>query len=121
MEEKQKTLKQEAQEYEPPLTLNVADLEIVPIGTVYIKEKESKDKDEKPFSYKFFELAGKEYRVPNSVLEKIQEMLRLRPNMKYIKVTKSGSGLATRYKVDIVNDSSSNKEEEKPVETVKID
>ncbi len=42
---------------------------------------------------------GKEYRVPNSVLEEIQKIISLKPEVKYIKVEKSGSGLATRYKV----------------------
>jgi hypothetical protein len=81
------SLKDTALAYEPPQTLNIADLEKVPI-------------DIEEFSYKYAKLNNKEYRIPNSVLEEIQTILKLKPTVAFVKVTKTGSGLATRYKVN---------------------
>lgn len=96
------SLKQTAQDYESPLTLNIADLSSVPIDEVEILEGENTNNDGEKFQYKFFILDKKEYRVPNSVLEEIKKILNLKPDVKHVKVEKSGSGLATRYKVEVV-------------------
>ena len=96
------TLKQSAAAFEPQLTLNVADLDKVPID-VELFEKESKDSEGKPFKYKYINLNGKEYRVPNSVLEELQTILKLKPSVQFVRVKKSGSGLNTRYKVEEAN------------------
>ena len=94
------TLKEEAQAYEPQQTKNIADLEVVNIDEVNVLEsEEKKDKDGKPFRYKYFVKDGEKYRVPSSVLEEIQSILEVKPKTKFIKVTKSGSGLNTKYKV----------------------
>lgn len=96
------TLREEAMAYEPPQTLNIADLEKVPVS-VEIFEKESKDADGKPFKYKYAVFNDEEYRVPASVLEKIQTILKLKPQVEHVKVKKSGSGLGTRYKVEALD------------------
>lgn len=103
MEEQQKSLREEAMAYEPPITLNVADLSEVSLDEMKIQSKESKDSEGNPFTYKYFVLMGKEYRVPNSVLEEIKKILKLKPDVKKVKVKKSGSGLATRYEVDAID------------------
>lgn len=93
------TLKEIALAYEPPQTLNIADLDEVPIDLqVYGATKKNAEGEE--FSYQYAKLNNKEYRVPNSVLEEIQKILKLKPEVKKVKVTKSGTGLATRYRVD---------------------
>lgn len=94
------TLRETAQAYEPPQTLNIADLDSVPLDTLEIKEKESKDNAGMPFRYKYFEKDGREYRVPNMVLEEIQTIIKLKADVKNVRVKKSGSGLQTRYKVE---------------------
>jgi len=96
------TLKEAAMAYEPPQTLNIADLESAPID-LQIYEKEAKNADGETFKYKYAELNGKEYRVPNSVLEEIQTILKLKPEVTKVKVKKSGSGLGTRYKVEALD------------------
>lgn len=96
------TFKQEAQNYEPPQTLNIADLDKVPIDAE-VFEKESKNSEGEPFKYKYAVFNGKEFRIPNSVLEELQTMLKLKPTIQFVKVKKSGSGLGTRYKVEEVN------------------
>lgn len=96
------SLKEEAMAYEPPQTLNIADLDKVPVE-IQVFEKESKNADGEPFKYKYAELNGKQYRIPSSVLEEIQTILKLKPSVKTVKVKKSGSGLGTRYKVEALD------------------
>lgn len=92
------SLKDEAKAYEPKQTLNIADLDRVDLSFP-VEDRIGKDKDEKEFKYKVMVANGFEYRVPNTVLEKIKEMLDLKPDLKAVKVEKSGSGLNTRYAV----------------------
>jgi hypothetical protein len=101
MEEQQKTLREEALAYEPPQTLNIADLTEVSLDEIKISEKEGKNADGEVFTYKYFVLDGKEYRVPNSVFEEIKKILKLKSDVKKVKVKKTGSGLATRYEVEV--------------------
>ena len=96
------TLKDEAKNYRPAITLNITDLDRVSL-TFPVVDREGKDKDGEPFYYKAMIVNGMEYRVPNSVLEKIQEMLELKPDLEFIQVTKTGTGLGTRYSVRKVN------------------
>lgn len=93
------TLKEEAQAYEPPITKNVTELEVVRTD-LNILEKESENSEGKKFKYKYFVQDGQEYRVPNSVLEQLQTMLKANANLKIIQVTKTGEGLKTKYKVE---------------------
>lgn len=96
------TIKEEAQAYVPPQTLNIADLPEVPINELQVLEDEAKDADGIPFNYKYFELNGNKYRVPNKVLEEVKKMLKLKPDLAKIKVKRTGSGLGTRYEVEAV-------------------
>lgn len=93
------TLRQEALAYEPQQTLNIADLEVVPVD-IEVFETEKVNGDGEKFSYKYTEMNGKQYRIPNSVFEEIQTILKLKPEVTRVKVKKSGSGLSTRYKVE---------------------
>jgi hypothetical protein len=97
------TLRQEAEAFQPPQTLNIADLESFPLDIqIYESEEKENDRGEK-FKFKYAELNGKKYRVPASVVEEIQTILKLKPTVKTCKVKRSGSGLATRYKVEAVD------------------
>jgi len=107
-----KSLKESAQEYEPKLTLNIADLDKVDISFP-MGDRTSKDKDGKDFSYKVMIANEQEYRVPNTVLEEIQKILKLRPDAKFVSVTKKGAGLNTSYSVELIEDA-----EPKVTETV---
>lgn len=92
------SLIQEALAYEPPKTLNVADLPLVSTD-VQIYDREGKDGDGKPFKYKVIELNGEEYRIPGSVLSSLKSILEEKPTLKTFKVKKEGSGLNTKYTV----------------------
>jgi len=96
------TLKEQAIAYEPPQTLNVADLDEVPVE-LELMDREGKDQTGETFKYKVVELNGKEYRVPNPVLEEIQTILKLKPSVTKVKVNKTGTGVATRYKVEALD------------------
>ena len=91
-------LKETAKEYVPKQTLNVTDLESLPLN-LEVEDGEGMDKDGKPFEYKFVVIDGQDYRVSNKVLEDIQTLLTAKPTLEKVKVTKTGSGVATRYKV----------------------
>lgn len=96
-----KSLKDEAQAYEPKQTLNIADLDKVDIS-LPIEDRSGTDSEGKPFDYKVLVVSSHEYRVPNTVLEEIKKILELKPDVKFVKVTKTGSGLATRYSVKVL-------------------
>jgi|TARA_R100000656_G_scaffold43358_1_gene35876 hypothetical protein len=102
-EEKKKmaTLKEEAMAYEPKQTLNIADLPEVSVN-LELFDGEGTDKNGDMFKYKYTKLEGKDYRVPVTVLEEIQKILKLKPEVEKVKVTKTGSGMATKYSVDVI-------------------
>jgi len=96
------TFKEEAKAYELKQTLNIADLDRVDLSFP-IEERTGTDENGKEFSYKVMIANSTEYRVPKSVLEEVQTILTLKEDVQFVKVSKSGSGLATKYKVSVVN------------------
>ena len=96
----QKTLGQTAEEYQPTKTLNVTDL---PNGIVNVmdktEERSGTDREEKAYYYTVIIREGKEYRIPKTVIESIQDYLLEMKAITEFKVTKSGEGKATKYKV----------------------
>lgn len=93
------TLKEEAINYQAPQKLNIADLSEVPTDIEVLTNTGTNDKGEE-YSYKYASINGNEYRIPAPVLEQIKAILKLRPDVKKIKVHKTGSGLGTRYSTD---------------------
>ena len=91
-------LREEAENYESPKTKNVTDLEAVSLDQD-ILEREGTRKDGSIFKYKVVVIGGEDYRVPNSVVEQIQTILKVKPELKTIKVTKKGENLNTQYTV----------------------
>jgi len=93
------SLKETAKEYSPKLTLNIADLDKVDLSFP-MEERTGTDKEGKAFDYHVMIANNQEYRVPNTVLEEIQKILKLKPDAKFVKVSKKGSGLNTSYSVE---------------------
>lgn len=97
-----KTLKEAAENYEPLKTANIADLEKFDISEP-IEDREGEGKDGKVFKYKVLVRDGKDYRVPNTILETLQGILAA--NAKHNKVVtnfsveKTGEGMNTKYQV----------------------
>ena len=92
------TLKETAQAYEPPQTLNIAELDKISVS-IELFDGEGTDKDGEVFKYKFAKIDGKEYRVPGSVLGQIKVILQKMPHITFVTVVKQGTGMNTRYQV----------------------
>ena len=92
------TLRESAQAYEPPQTLNIADLDKIPID-LELKDGTGKDKEGQEFKYKYAEIEGKQYRVAGSILGGIKAILQKVPNLQFVQVIKQGQGMNTRYQV----------------------
>lgn len=93
-----KTIKEEAMAYSPKKTKNVADLAFVPISMI-IQQRTGKDKDGKEFNYKVIVQDGEEYRVPETVLGDLKNILVVKPKLSAFKVIKTGTGMNTNYTV----------------------
>jgi len=94
----QKTLKTEAQAYESHSVGNIAELPKVSTELV-VEDREGVNDEGKTFQYKIVSIEGQDYRVPNSVLKSLKAILEDNPNLKFFKVKKTGTGLATEYTV----------------------
>lgn len=92
------TLKEEAQKYEPPQTLNIADLDKIPIN-LDLKDGTGENKKGETFTYKYATVEGKDYRVAGSILGGIKAILGKMPNLEFVAVIKQGEGMNTRYTV----------------------
>ena len=91
-------LKQEAKNYEPKVTKNIADLEKVPIN-MEVKSKTVSEGTADEFTYNYIEVEGEEYRVPASVLKSLKAIIEEKPDMAIFKVVKKGEGMKTEYTV----------------------
>ena len=92
------TLGQTAEAYEPQKTKNVTELPSISLSEP-IEERTGTDKEGKEFHYKVLIRDGVEYRVPNTALEGIQNLLEEMPKLTEVKVTKKGEGMNTKYSV----------------------
>lgn len=92
------TIKEQAMEYEPQQTHNIADLKEVEVNHV-LEDREGKDGEGKTFRYKVVVIDGEDYRIPNKVLGDLKAILEKKPDLKKFAVTKKGQGLQTQYTV----------------------
>ena len=92
-----RSLKEEAQDHEPCLLKNVAELKVFDINIPSHTFKGT-DSDGEPFSYKYIQdKDGVKYRVAGVVLGQIKDFLEVNPNQTLFSVKKTGEGLKTRY------------------------
>ncbi len=95
----QKTLKEEAQAYEPQQkTKNIAELDRVSTALV-VEEDSFLDNEDKEVKIKVVTVDGEKYRVPVSVLSALKVMMEDNPSLENFKVKKTGEGMDTRYTV----------------------
>ncbi len=92
------TLREEAQAYEPPQTLSIADLEKVQID-IELKTGSGTDNKGETFTYKYCDVGGKQYRVPGKVIGDIKAIIKKLPYIKFVSVLRQGAGMNTRYQV----------------------
>lgn len=91
------TLKKEAEDYKPEQTKTIADLDSVPIDIEFHKNETREKQDGSKYKISYIVYEGEEYRVPNSVLEQIQKIIKVKPKTTKIQVVKEGEGLKTSY------------------------
>lgn len=92
------TIKDEALAFMPKQTKNVADLPQLDVNATLLDGKGTDDTGQE-FKYKYVDVNGQEYRVPNVVIGNIKDLLEMNPALKLVKVSKKGQGLQTRYTV----------------------
>ncbi len=85
-------IKETAKAYEPKQIKTIADLEVVSLEDLDVKENTSSE-----FPYNFVVVDGVEYKVPLTVLADLKEILKEKPNLQTFKVNKEGEGLKTKY------------------------
>ena len=92
------TLGQEADKYEPPKTKNISELEKVSVNAE-VEEREFTKEDGTSFKVKVIVVDDEDYRDPKSVLKALKTIREEKPELKFIKVKKTGEGLKTEYTV----------------------
>ena len=91
-------LNEEAKNYEAPTMKNITDLESLPTD-LEVTEETFKEGTEDEFKVRVIRVGDETYRVPVSVLKSLKAILEVKPDLKMIKVTKSGTGMNTEYTV----------------------
>jgi len=91
-------IKEAAEKHEPKKTKVVSDLEVVRMDSE-IKEETAQDEKGVDFTYSYITVNGVKYRVPDSVLNSLKIIIAASPNITSFKVTKTGTGMSTRYTV----------------------
>ncbi len=92
------SLKEQAKQYEPKTTLNIADLDKIPLN-LDVKTGQGKTKEGEEFKYLFAEIDKKEYRIAGTILGGIKALIKKMPNLEFVSVIKTGMGRDTRYQV----------------------
>lgn len=93
------TLKDTAQGFIPKQTKNIAELDVVSIDSEVFNDGLGIDNDGKEFRYSYIKLNNEEFRIPNSVLGQLKDILEETPKLIKFKVKRTGEGLKTRYTV----------------------
>ncbi len=91
-------IKETAKAYEPKQTKNIAELKKVSVE-LELTEKVFKEGTTDEFKVKVITVDGEDYKVPNSVLSYLKDLLEDEPELKHFKVKSKGDGLNTRYTV----------------------
>jgi len=92
MEEQQNiTLFDEIKNFEVPQLKSIADLNGVSVDMKIECEKSSQ------FPYKYLQIDNIRYKIPNSVIKQMKDILELNPKVRAFKVKKTGSGIKTTY------------------------
>ena len=92
------SIKDSAKSYVSKQTKNIAELKSVEVDLALLDGK-GKDQTGKEFTYKYIEIDGDEYRVPDKVLKDLKAILEKKPTLKTFSVSKQGTGLNTAYTV----------------------
>ena len=92
------SIKDFARAFEPQQMKNIADLEVVQ-ADAEIKKETRKDQNNEDYNVMFIVINNEEYRVPQSVVTQLKAVIEAKPDLAKFKVTKTGSGMGTKYQV----------------------
>lgn len=92
------SLRQEAKDYVAKKRKVVSDLDFFDLDNNIFSEDKS-DNNGKPYVEKYIVINKDEYRVPESVISQIQELIKDNKNLKKVRVKATGSGMTTKYQV----------------------
>jgi len=84
------SIKQTANEYVAPKTMNISDLDRVSVD-MDLKTKRVGEGTPDEFSYDYIIFDDQEYRVPKSVIKQLNVQLSANPDLKEFSVAKTGS------------------------------
>ena len=87
-----------AQAYVPQQTLNISELDQIPVDIDVVTEEHT-DKEGELFKVNVAMINGQKYRIPNSVIEGLKGLLKKMPQLKVFTVLKTGQGMGTKYQV----------------------
>lgn len=92
---------EQAKAYVPTETKNIIELEKVPVDMELLTKTVGEGEDS--FSYDYVLVDEEEYRVPKSVVIQLKDLVEAEEKdgntIEFIRVTKSGEGLKTKYLV----------------------
>ena len=94
------TIKETAQQFEPKSAIkNIADLSEVSTEFELKDEKGKNNETGEEYSFKYVDINGEKYRVPNKVIGDLKVILEENKDLKKFKVKRTGTGLDTKYTV----------------------
>jgi len=95
-EKRMASIKEEAKEFKPMQTKNIAELKEVSVD-LEIFDREGKNNDGEVFKYKVVVVDGEDYRIPGIVIGNLKAILEKKPDLKTFSVSRKGTGLQTQY------------------------
>ncbi len=90
------SIKESAENYESPRTKNIAELDKVSTS-LEITERTFKEGTTDEFKINVVVVNEEDYRIPATVLSSLKEILAIKPDLEFFRVTKTGSDLQTKY------------------------
>ena len=91
-------LKEVAASFVAKTISNISVLDRVPTD-VSVEERKFKEGTPEEYECYIATIKGEDFYVPVSVLAQLQELIKVMPDIKAIKITKVGEGMNTRYTV----------------------
>lgn len=92
------SLKSEAESFEPKTQRNISELDSVEVSNALMTEERT-DSSGKTYTVKYIVIDTEEFRVPDSVIAQLKEILEENSNLKTFRVKRTGTSMTTKYQV----------------------
>lgn len=93
------TISELAQKFIPRTVKNISELKSIPTNLVVLTDTGHDNEKDEDYVYNYIEVNGERYRIPDSVLASLKEILDKKKDLKNFAVSKVGEGRKTRYTV----------------------